>query len=68
MSLQMPPSAKKLVQNLKEVINKNCTDTEVYAVLLDCNMDPDDAIQRLLSQGLILSSVTFYRFLLFSQF
>ncbi|KAL5795504.1 hypothetical protein ACOSQ2_000324 [Xanthoceras sorbifolium] len=47
---QIPPAAKKIVQNLKEIVGKNCTDAEIYAVLLDCNMDPDDAVHRLLSQ------------------
>ncbi|XVF58519.1 hypothetical protein PTKIN_Ptkin07bG0072500 [Pterospermum kingtungense] len=39
-----------MVQNLKEIVNNNCTNSEIYAVLRDCNMDPDDAVQRLLSQ------------------
>lgn len=56
---QIPAAAKKIVQNLKETLNKNCTDSEIYAVLVDCNMDPNDAFQRLLSQGL--------RFLLFTR-
>lgn len=47
---QIPAAAKKIVQNLKETLNKNCTDSEIYAVLVDCNMDPNDAFQRLLSQ------------------
>ncbi|XVE86241.1 hypothetical protein DITRI_Ditri18aG0019800 [Diplodiscus trichospermus] len=47
---QIPASAKKVVQNLKEAINNKCTDSEIYVVLKDCNMDPNDAIQRLLSQ------------------
>ncbi|XVF16805.1 hypothetical protein REPUB_Repub10bG0063800 [Reevesia pubescens] len=47
---QIPASMKKLVQNLKDIANNNCTDSEIYAVLKDCNMDPNDAVQRLLSQ------------------
>ncbi|XWS41038.1 hypothetical protein CRYUN_Cryun17cG0046700 [Craigia yunnanensis] len=47
---QIPASFKKVVQNLKEIVNNNCTDSEIYAVLRDCNMDPNDAVQRLLSQ------------------
>lgn len=57
---QIPAAAKKIVQNLKETLNKNCTDSEIYAVLVECNMDPNDAFQRLLSQGLL-------RFLLFAR-
>lgn len=47
---QIPAAAKKIVQNLRETLNKNCTDSEIYAVLVDCDMDPNDAFQRLLSQ------------------
>ncbi|KAK3183413.1 hypothetical protein Dsin_030699 [Dipteronia sinensis] len=46
----IPAEAKKIVQNLKEIVGKNFTDAEIYAVLLDCNMDPDDAVNRLLTQ------------------
>ncbi|KAL1104079.1 hypothetical protein V6Z11_D04G043200 [Gossypium hirsutum] len=46
----MSASVKKVVQNLKEIVNNSCTDWEIYAVLRDCNMDPSDAVQRLLSQ------------------
>ena len=51
---QIPASVNKVVQNLKEIVNNNCTDSEIYAVLRDCNMDPNDAVQRLLSQGFSL--------------
>ncbi|XVF60745.1 hypothetical protein PTKIN_Ptkin08bG0072900 [Pterospermum kingtungense] len=47
---QIPASMKKVVQNLKEIVSNNCTDLEIYAILRDCNMDPNDAVQRLLSQ------------------
>ncbi|XP_022740662.1 uncharacterized protein LOC111292507 isoform X2 [Durio zibethinus] len=47
---QIPVSVKKVLQNLKEIVNNNFTDLEIYAVLRDCNMDPNDAVQRLLSQ------------------
>ncbi|XP_031256652.1 uncharacterized protein LOC116114646 [Pistacia vera] len=48
--VEMPPDIRKIVQNLREVVGRNCTDSEIYAVLVDCNMDADDAVQRLLSQ------------------
>ncbi|KAK8652588.1 hypothetical protein V6N13_126616 [Hibiscus sabdariffa] len=48
--IQIPASVKKVVQNLKEIVNNTCTDSEIYAVLRECNMDPSDAVQRLLSQ------------------
>ncbi|XP_039028889.1 uncharacterized protein LOC120162894 isoform X2 [Hibiscus syriacus] len=48
--VQIPASVKNVVQNIKEIVNNSCTDSEIYAVLRDCNMDPNDAVQRLLSQ------------------
>lgn len=42
------PATKKMIQSLKEIVN--CPDSEIYAALKECNMDPDDAVNRLLSQ------------------
>lgn len=47
---EMPLTAEKLVQSLKEIL-RNFTEKEIYAMLKECNMDPDEAAQRLLSQG-----------------
>ncbi|KAL5990063.1 hypothetical protein ACLOJK_010960 [Asimina triloba] len=44
-----PPKVKKVLQSLKEIV-KNSSDEEIYTMLKECNMDPNDAIQRLLSQ------------------
>ncbi|KAL1567456.1 hypothetical protein AAHA92_02932 [Salvia divinorum] len=44
----IPAGARKVVQSLKEVVN--CPDAEIYAVLKDCNMNPDEAVNRLLFQ------------------
>lgn len=49
--LSIPAADKKIVQNLKEIVGKNCTEAEIYVVLLECNMDADEAVHRLLSQG-----------------
>ena len=46
---QVPQVMKNVIQNLKEIVK--CSDTEIYAVLKECNMDPNEAVQRLLSQG-----------------
>ncbi|PON69460.1 GBF-interacting protein [Parasponia andersonii] len=46
---ELSPATRKIIQNLKEIVS-NCTESEIYAVLKECNMDPDDAVQRLLSQ------------------
>lgn len=46
---QFLPGTKMMIQSLKEVVN--CPEAEIYAVLKDCNMDPNEAVQRLLSLG-----------------
>lgn len=45
----VPASARNLVQGLKEIVNR--PDAEIYAALRECDMDPDEAVSRLLSQG-----------------
>ncbi|GFS42420.1 RNA polymerase II degradation factor-like protein [Actinidia rufa] len=44
----IPAAARKMVQSLKEIVH--CPDAEIYAMLKDCNMDPNEAVSRLLSQ------------------
>ncbi|KAL8113184.1 hypothetical protein AgCh_020481 [Apium graveolens] len=44
----IPPAARKIVQSLKEIVNR--PELEIYATLKDCHMDPDEAVNRLLSQ------------------
>ncbi|KAL4388797.1 hypothetical protein GQ457_09G003490 [Hibiscus cannabinus] len=44
----IPPGSRKMVQSLKEIVN--CPEPEIYAVLKECNMDPNEAVNRLLSQ------------------
>ncbi|KAH6790252.1 hypothetical protein C2S51_005258 [Perilla frutescens var. frutescens] len=44
----IPSGSRKIVQSLKEIVN--CTEAEIYATLKDCNMDPNEAVNRLLSQ------------------
>jgi len=46
----IPAASRKMVQSLKEIVH-NCTEQEIYAALKDCNMDPNEAVNRLLSQG-----------------
>ena len=49
----IPPAARKIVQSLKEIVNR--PELEIYATLKDSHMDPDEAVNRLLSQGPSLS-------------
>ncbi|KAE9598411.1 putative GBF-interacting protein [Lupinus albus] len=44
----VPEIAKKVVRNLKEIVNG--TEQEIYAVLKECDMDPNRAVERLLAQ------------------
>jgi len=68
LSATIPASSRKMVQSLKEIVS-NFPDHEIYATLKDCNMDPNEAVSRLLSQGsfLSLSISAFFvsRFLIF---
>jgi hypothetical protein len=50
----IPAASRKMVQSLKEIVT-NIPDNEIYATLKDCNMDPNEAVSRLLSQGFFLS-------------
>lgn len=44
----IPAASKKMVQSLKEIVN--CPEVEIYSMLKECNMDPNEAVNRLLSQ------------------
>lgn len=46
----IPAASRKMVQSLKEIVS-NFTELEIYAMLKECNMDPNEAVSRLLSQG-----------------
>ncbi|XP_058101215.1 actin cytoskeleton-regulatory complex protein PAN1-like isoform X2 [Magnolia sinica] len=44
----IPAASRKMVQSLKEIVN--CPDHEIYAMLKECNMDPNETVNRLLAQ------------------
>ncbi|CAN7127291.1 unnamed protein product [Brassica rapa subsp. narinosa] len=44
----IPSGCRKIVQSLKEIVNS--PEAEIYAMLKECNMDPNEAVHRLLSQ------------------
>lgn len=50
----IPSGSRKIVQSLKEIVNS--PEAEIYAMLKECNMDPNEAVNRLLSQGFSFSS------------
>ncbi|XP_071735842.1 uncharacterized protein [Rutidosis leptorrhynchoides] len=45
----VPPAFKKMVQSLMEIVN-GVPEAEIYSTLKECNMDPNEAVNRLLSQ------------------
>ncbi|KAL4342825.1 hypothetical protein HN51_061129 [Arachis hypogaea] len=45
----LPAAVKKVVQSVKEILNF-CSEQEIYAVLRECDMDPNRAVERLLAQ------------------
>ncbi|XP_024396875.1 uncharacterized protein [Physcomitrium patens] len=47
-AVEIPASTKKVVQDLKEVVGYS--EEEIYAMLKECNMDPNETAQRLLNQ------------------
>ncbi|GLT26317.1 hypothetical protein SLA2020_013960 [Shorea laevis] len=59
-NVQIPPAVKKVLQDIREILSDQYTDSEIYAVLRDCDMDPNDAVQRLLSEGPRKDSYTFH--------
>ncbi|KAK1422823.1 hypothetical protein QVD17_18112 [Tagetes erecta] len=45
----IPAASRKMIQSLKEIVN-GVSEAEIYAALKECNMDPNEAVNRLLSQ------------------
>ncbi|CAJ1964386.1 unnamed protein product [Sphenostylis stenocarpa] len=45
-------AAEKVMQSVKEIVD--CPDHEIYAVLEECDMDVNRAVEKLLSQGFAL--------------
>ncbi|RID50156.1 hypothetical protein BRARA_H00902 [Brassica rapa] len=41
-------SVRKMIQSLKEIVN--CSDSEIYTMLVECHMDPNETVIRLISQ------------------
>ncbi|XP_012081521.1 GBF-interacting protein 1 isoform X2 [Jatropha curcas] len=45
----IPSNVRKTIQNIKEITGNHSED-EIYAMLKDCSMDPNETAQKLLSQ------------------
>ncbi|CAH8356473.1 unnamed protein product [Eruca vesicaria subsp. sativa] len=48
--VSIPAKTRKTVQTIKEITAGNYSEDEIHAMLLECNMNPDEAAQRLLLQ------------------
>nr|XP_043629020.1 GBF-interacting protein 1-like isoform X2 [Erigeron canadensis] len=48
--VSIPNNVKKTIQNIKEITGNNHTDDDIYAMLKECFMDPNDTVQKLLLQ------------------
>ncbi|KAE9614730.1 hypothetical protein Lal_00036165 [Lupinus albus] len=44
----IPNNVRKTIHNIREITGKQHTDDEIYAVLRDCSMDPNETAQKLL--------------------
>lgn len=48
----IPSSVRKTIHDIKEIAAKH-SDEDIYLMLKECNMDPDETAQRLLYLGII---------------
>ncbi|XP_008648338.1 uncharacterized protein [Zea mays] len=48
-AVAIPVASRKMVQSLKRILADR-SEGEIYATLCDCGMDPDIAVERLISQ------------------
>ncbi|XP_014504993.1 GBF-interacting protein 1-like [Vigna radiata var. radiata] len=44
----IPNNVRKTIQDIREITGKQHTDDEIYAVLKECSMDPNETAQKLL--------------------
>ncbi|KAG6474750.1 hypothetical protein ZIOFF_068689 [Zingiber officinale] len=51
--VSIPSGVRRTIQNIKEIAG-NHTDEEIYAMLKECSMDPNETAQKLLLQGRLL--------------
>eukprot|EP00245_Coleochaete_scutata_P017782 TRINITY_DN88_c0_g1_i1.p1 TRINITY_DN88_c0_g1~~TRINITY_DN88_c0_g1_i1.p1 ORF type:complete len:972 (+),score=143.56 TRINITY_DN88_c0_g1_i1:154-3069(+) len=49
MGSDIPPSVRKTVQSMKEIVPNS--EEEIFAALKECHMDPNEAVQKLITQN-----------------
>jgi hypothetical protein len=57
--VSIPGNVRKTIQNIKEITG-NHSDEEIYAMLKECSMDPNETAQKLLYQGHFSFSLSFF--------
>jgi len=48
----IPTSVRRTIQNIKEITG-NHSEEDIYAMLKECSMDPNETTQKLLLQGIV---------------
>lgn len=48
----IPAHVRPLIQSIRETTGKQHGDEEIYSVLQDCSMDPNETAQKLLYLGI----------------
>ncbi|KAK4429219.1 GBF-interacting protein 1 [Sesamum alatum] len=49
--VSIPSSVKKTIEDIKEITGHNHSEDEIYAMLKECSMDPNETTQKLLLLG-----------------
>jgi len=49
----IPTSVRRTIQNIKEITG-NHSEEDIYAMLKECSMDPNETTQKLLLQGIVI--------------
>ena len=63
----IPSSVRKTIDNIKEITG-NHSDDEIYSMLKECSMDPNETAQKLLLQGTFFFLSFFLLLLVFFSF
>lgn len=61
----IPNNVRKIIQDIREITGKQHSDDDVYAVLKECSMDPNETAQKLLYLGINLG-IWFFVFVSFT--
>ncbi|RRT52435.1 hypothetical protein B296_00019546, partial [Ensete ventricosum] len=59
--VSIPPSVRRMIQNIKEIAGHH-SDEDIYSMLKECAMDPNETAQKLLLQGLLFPPPSLFSF------